>query len=69
MLLWEEEEGAAVAQTAADVKGAADEEVADKTVAADMGAVAVTRTDVVTAPQTHTPSDQTNDLTKMPLTA
>ena len=52
-----------MAQTAADV------EAADMTVAADMGAVAVTKTDVVTAPQTPTPSDLTNDLTKMPLTA
>ena len=37
--------------------------------ASDMGAVTMTKTDVVTAPQTHTPSDLTNALTKMPLTA
>ena len=55
--------------TAADVKGAAGVEAADRTVAADMGAVAMTRTDVVTAPQTHTPSDLTNAQTKTPLTA
>ena len=58
-----------MAQTAADVKGAADKEAADMTVDADVGAVATTKTGVVTAPQTHTPSDLTNALTKMPLTA
>ena len=52
----------AVALTTADVEGA------DMTVAADMGAVAMTKTDVVTAPQTHKPSDLTNAQTKMPLT-
>ena len=61
--------GAAVAQTAADMKGAADEEAADMTVAADVGAVATTKKGVVTAPQTHTPSDLTNALTRMLLTA
>ena len=58
-----------MALTAVDVKAAADVEGADMTVDADMGAVAMTKTDVVTAPQTHTPSDLTNALTKMPLTA
>ena len=58
-----------MALTAEDVKGAADVEAADMTVAADTGDVAMTETDVVTAPQTHTPSDLTNSLTKMPLTA
>ena len=38
-------------------------------VGADMGVVAITKTDVVIAPQTHTPSGLTNALTKMPLTA
>ena len=41
---------------------------ADMTVAADTGAVAMTKTDVVTATQTHTPSDLINALTKIPLT-
>ena len=54
--------------TAVDVKAAADVVGADMTVAADTGAVEITKTDVVIAPQTHTPSDLTNDLTKMPLT-
>ena len=58
-----------MALTAVDVKAAADVEGADMTVAADTGAVAMTKTDVLTAPQTHTPSDLTNALTKMPLTA
>ena len=58
-----------MALTVADVKGAADVEGADMTVAVDTGAVAVTKTEIVTAPQTHTPSDLTNALTKMPLTA
>ena len=69
MLLWAEGEDVVVALTAADVKGEADVEGADTTVAADMGDVAMTKTDVVTPPQTHTPSDLTNALTKMPLTA
>ena len=43
-----------MAMTAVDVKGAADVVGADMTVAADMGAVVMTKTDVVTAPQTHT---------------
>ena len=41
----------------------------DMTVAADTEAVAITKTDVVIAPQAHTPSGLTNALTKMPLTA
>ena len=69
MLLWAEGEDVAVALNAVDVKAAADVVGADMTVAADTGAVAMTKTDVVTAPQTHTPSDLTNALTKMPLTA
>ena len=58
-----------MALTAADVKGAADVEGADMTVDADTGAVVITKTDVMIAPQTHTPSGLTNALTKMPLTA
>ena len=69
MLLWVEGEDAAVALTAVDVKAAADVVGADMKVAADTGVVAMTKTDIVTAPQTHTPSDLTNALTKMPLTA
>ena len=51
------------AMAAPDVVGA------DMTVAADTGAVAITKTDVVIAPQAHTPSGLTNALTKMPLPA
>ena len=58
-----------MALTAEDAKDAADVVGADMTVAADMGAVAMTKTDVVIAPQAHTPSGLTNALTKMPLTA
>ena len=58
-----------MALTAEYAKAAADVEGADMTVATDTGAVAITKTDVVIAPQTHTPSDLTNDLTKIPLTA
>ena len=58
-----------MALTAEDTKAAADVVGADMTVAADVGAVAMTKTDVVIAPQTHTPSDLTHALTKMPLTA
>ena len=58
-----------MALTADDAKAAADVMGADMTVAADTGAVGMTKTDVVIAPQTHTPSDLTNALTKMPLTA
>ena len=58
-----------MALTAEDAKAAADVVGADMTVAVDTGAVAMTKTDVVIAPQTHTPSDLTNALTKMPLTA
>ena len=58
-----------MALTAEDAKAAADVVGADMTVAADTGAVAITKTDVVTAPQTHTPSDLINALTRMPLTA
>ena len=58
-----------MALTAVNVKAAADVVGADMTVAADTGAVVMTRTYVVTAPQTHTPSDLTNALTKMLLTA
>ena len=64
-----EGDDAAVALTAVDVKAAADVVGADMTVAVDTGAVEITKTDVVIAPQTHTPSDLTNALTKMPLTA
>ena len=55
--------------TAEDAKAVADVVGADMTVAADRGAVAITKTDVVIAPQAHTPSGLTNALTKMPLTA
>ena len=58
-----------MALTAEDVKDAADVVGADMTVAADTGTVAITKTDVVIAPQAHTPSGLTNALTKMPLTA
>ena len=58
-----------MAMTAEDAKAAADVVGADMTMAADTGAVAITKTDVVIAPQTHIPSDLTNVLTKMPLTA
>ena len=58
-----------MALIAEDAKAAADVVGADMTVAADMGSVAITKTDVVIAPQTHTPSDLKNSLTKMPLTA
>ena len=56
MLLWAEGEDAAVALTAVDAKAAADVVGADMTVAADTGGVAITKTDVVIAPQAHTPS-------------
>ena len=68
-LIWEEGEDAAVALTVEDAKAAADVVGADMTVAADTGAVAITKTNVVIAPQTHTPSGLKNSLTKMPLTA
>ena len=68
-LLWAEGEDAAVALTVVDTKAVADVVGADMTVAADTGAVAMTKTDVVNAPQTHTPSDMKNAPTKMPLTA
>ena len=57
-----------MALTADDAKAAADVVGADMTVAVDTGAVAITKTDVVISPQTYTPSDLTNALTKMPLT-
>ena len=59
----------AVALTAEYAKATADMVGADMTVAADTGAVEITKTDVMIAPQAHTPTDLTNDLTKMPLTA
>ena len=58
-----------MALTAEDAKAASDVVGADMTVPEDTGAVAMTKTDVVIAPQTHTPSGLTNALTKMPLTA
>ena len=58
-----------MALTAVDAKAAADVVGADMTVAADTGAVAITKTDVVTAPQTHTPSELKNALSNMLLTA
>ena len=59
----------AVTLTTEDAKAAADVVGADMTVAVDTGAVAITSSDVVIAPQSHTPSGQTNALTKKPLTA
>ena len=58
-----------MALTVEDAKAVADVLGADMTVAADTGAVTITKTDVVIAPQAHTPSGLTNALTKMPLTA
>ena len=58
-----------MALTVEDMKAAADVVGADMPVATDTGAVAITKTDVVIAPQAHTPSGLTNALTKMPLTA
>ena len=58
-----------MALTAEDAKAAADVVGADMTVAADTGAVAITKTDVVITPQAHTPSGLKNALTKMLLTA
>ena len=58
-----------MALTAEDAKAEADVVGADMTVAADTVAVAITKTDVMIAPQAHTPTDLTNDLTKMPLTS
>ena len=46
-----------------DAKAAAD------VVGAETGAVAITKSDIVIAPQAHTPSGPTNALTKKPLTA
>ena len=58
-----------MALTAEDVKAAADVVGADMTVAAYTGGVAITKTDVMITPQAHTPTDLTNALTKIPLTA
>ena len=58
-----------MALTAEYAKAAADVVGADMTVAADTGAAAITKSDVVIAPQAHTPSGPTNALTKKPLTA
>ena len=58
-----------MALTAEDAKAVADVVGADMTVAADTGAVAITKTNVMIAPQAHTPTDLKNALTKMPLTA
>ena len=69
LLLWAEGEDAAVALTAEDAKAAADVVGADMTVVADTGAVAITKTDIVIAPQARTPSGLTNALPKMSLTA
>ena len=68
-LIWAMGEDAAVALTAEDAKAMADVVGAYMTVAADTGAVEITKTDVVIAPQAHTPSGPTNDLIKKPLTA
>ena len=58
-----------MALTAEDAKAVVDVVGAEITVAAVTGAVVITKSDVVIAPQTHTPSGLTNDLTKKPLTA
>ena len=58
-----------MALTAEDAKATADVVGADMTVAADTGAVEITISDVVIAPQAHTPSGPTDALTKKPLTA
>ena len=58
-----------MALTAEDAKDAAEVVGADMTVAADTGAVAIIKSDVVIVPQAHTPSGLTNALTKKPLTA
>ena len=58
-----------MALTVEDAKAAADVVGVYMTVAADTGAVEITKTDVVIAPQMHTHSGLTNALTKMPLTA
>ena len=55
--------------TAEDVKDAANVVGADMTVSADTGAVEITKSDVVIAPQAHTPSGPKDSLTKKPLTA
>ena len=68
-LLYAEGEDAAVALTTVDTMAAPDVVGADMTVDSDMGAMAITKTDVVIAPQAHTPSGLTNALTKIPLTA
>ena len=58
-----------MALTAEDAKAVADVVGTDMTVAAVTGAVAITKSDVVIAPQAHTPSSLTDALTKKPLTA
>ena len=58
-----------MALTAEDAKATADVVGADMTVAADTGGVAITISEVVIAPQAHTPSGPTDALTKKPLTA
>ena len=52
-----------MALTTEDVVGA------DMTVDANTGAVTITKSDVVIAPQAHTPLVPTDALTKKPLTA
>ena len=49
-----------MALTAEDVKAEAGVVGADMTIAADTGAVATTKSDVVIAPQAHTPSVPTD---------
>ena len=58
-----------MALTVVDAMAAPDVVGADMTVAADTGAVAITKSDIVIAPQAHTPSSPTDALTKKPLTA
>ena len=58
-----------MALTTEDAKAVADVVGNDMTVSADTGSVEITISDVVIAPQAHTPSCPTDALTKKPLTA
>ena len=58
-----------MALTAVDAMATVDVVGADMKVATDTGAVAITKSDVLIAPQAHTPSGPTDALTKKPLTA
>ena len=58
-----------MALIAEDAKAAADVVGANMTVAADTGPMEITNSDVVIAPQSHTPSVLTDSLIKKTLTA